>query len=66
MGPIQEYPINPYDIRRSCNRDGEDGPLCYKQMEWIETYLNQAEIKKTLGVPEKLNFASCNMDVNRA
>lgn len=29
------------DVRKTCDRDGADGPLCYKQMGWIETYLNK-------------------------
>lgn len=83
-GPISNVPINPYDVRRKCDRDGEDGPLCCalassalglhpwlssgadKQMSWIETYLNQPNVKKTLGAPANLNFESCNMKVNQA
>ena len=75
-----------------CDRDGEDGPLCYKQMgahyprhlepadsrgltrcpylllfpEWIETYLNKAEVKKELGAAPDTTFASCNMQINQA
>ncbi|GAA5967193.1 hypothetical protein JCM11641_000473 [Rhodosporidiobolus odoratus] len=65
-GPIQSAPINPYDIRRKCDRNGEDGPLCYKQMQWIETYMNQPEVRKQLGASPDRTFESCNMDVNRA
>jgi cathepsin A (carboxypeptidase C) len=36
-GPLQQVPVNPYDVRRPCNRNGEDGPLCYKEMEWVAT-----------------------------
>jgi len=34
-------------------------------MGWIETYLNRPEIKKELGVPSSLTFASCNMKINQ-
>lgn len=65
-GPIQSSGLNPYDTRKKCDRDGEDGPLCYRQMEWIETYLNKPEVKKELGVSEDRTFASCNMKINQA
>ncbi|KDE04494.1 hypothetical protein MVLG_05060 [Microbotryum lychnidis-dioicae p1A1 Lamole] len=65
-GPIQSSGLNPYDITKKCDRDGEDGPLCYKQMQWIETYLNQAEIKKELGADPDTPFTSCNMQINQA
>ncbi|GAA96604.1 uncharacterized protein L969DRAFT_88032 [Mixia osmundae IAM 14324] len=65
-GPFQDTGLNPYDVRKKCDRNGEDGPLCYKEMQWIEVFLNKPETKKALGVPTKLEFQSCNMDVNRA
>ena len=34
-------------------------------MQWIENYLNTPEIKAELGAPDKLKFASCNMQVNQ-
>jgi cathepsin A (carboxypeptidase C) len=58
--------LNPYDTRLKCDRNGEDGPLCYRQMKWIETYLNKGEVKGALGVPSKVNFQSCNMAINQA
>ncbi|GAA5868650.1 hypothetical protein JCM8547_003768 [Rhodosporidiobolus lusitaniae] len=64
--PIQSSGLNPYDIRMKCDRDGEDGPLCYKQMSWIETYLNQPDVKKELGAAPERNFESCNMQINQA
>jgi len=66
VGPIQNSGLNPYDIRRPCDRNGGDGPLCYKEMLWIEIYLNRPEVKKALGVPKELQFESCNMRVNQA
>ncbi|KAL7003942.1 hypothetical protein EMMF5_006507 [Cystobasidiomycetes sp. EMM_F5] len=64
--PLQATDRNLYDIRRSCNRQGEDGPLCYKEMGWIEKYLSRPEIKEELGVHSEADFSSCNMEVNRA
>lgn len=64
--PLQASGRNLYDIRKTCNRDEDkDGPLCYKELGWIETYLNKPEVKEQLGAPKELNFASCNMEVNR-
>jgi len=64
--PLQASGKNLYDVRKTCNRDEDkDGPLCYKELGHIETYLNKPEIKEALGAPKELNFASCNMEVNR-
>lgn len=63
--PIQQSGLNPYDVRRKCDRDGEDGPLCYPEMQWIETYLNQDHVKNELGVSKERTFASCNMQINQ-
>ncbi|KAI5475030.1 threonyl-trna synthetase [Pseudohyphozyma bogoriensis] len=65
-GPIQQSGKNPYDVRKTCDREGEDGPLCYKEMQWIETYLNKPEIKAELGAPKERTFESCNMQINQA
>ncbi|CDS00665.1 related to carboxypeptidase [Sporisorium scitamineum] len=64
-GPAQETGKNLYDVRKDCDRE-RDGPLCYKDMEYIETLLNTPSIKKNLGVPESVTFQSCNMNINRA
>ncbi|KZS93183.1 peptidase S10, serine carboxypeptidase [Sistotremastrum niveocremeum HHB9708] len=64
-GSFQQMGLNPYDVRRACDRE-KDGPLCYKQMEWIDVYLNTPEIKKELGVNPSIEFQSCNMNVNQA
>ncbi|KAG0691958.1 Alpha/Beta hydrolase protein [Suillus ampliporus] len=63
--PIQQSGLNPYDARVKCDRQ-KDGPLCYRQMGWIETYLNDPEVKAALGVNPQRNFESCNMAVNQA
>lgn len=45
-----------------CDRaEDKDGPLCYKELQWVETWLNRADVKKALGVPSKLAFTGCNM-----
>lgn len=59
--------MNPYDVRRKCDRSPDkDGELCYKQMGWIETWMNNPTNKQALGVDPQRTFASCNMEVNRA
>lgn len=40
--------------------------ICYKEMVWVDKWLNLPEIKKALGVSPKLNFSSVNWDVNQA
>jgi hypothetical protein len=62
-----ETGLNPYDVRLSCDRsENKDGPLCYKQMGWIETWMNEPSNKAALGVNPSKDFASCNMEVNQA
>ncbi|KAH9821652.1 putative carboxypeptidase C [Melampsora americana] len=63
-GPIQSSGLNPYDVRLKC--DQSTNPLCYEEMGWIETYMNQPDVRDELGVPASLKFESCNYDVNRA
>ncbi|KAI0347644.1 serine carboxypeptidase [Trametopsis cervina] len=63
-GPLQQTGLNLYDVRKPCDRS-KDGDLCYKQMTWIDTWMNNPANKKALGVPLSLDFASCNMDVNQ-
>ncbi|CCA72778.1 related to carboxypeptidase [Serendipita indica DSM 11827] len=65
MGPITQLGLNPYDLRQKCDRQ-KDGDLCYKQMNWIDEWLNKEEVKKELGVPDDREFESCNMQVNQA
>ncbi|KAG1901496.1 uncharacterized protein F5891DRAFT_892976, partial [Suillus fuscotomentosus] len=57
--------LNPYDARIKCDRE-KDGPLCYHQMGWIETFMNDPEVKATLGMNPQRKFESCNMAVNQA
>ena len=56
---------NPYDVRRKCD-PREDGQLCYRQMGWIETWMNDPANKRALGVNPDIDFQSCNMQVNQA
>ncbi|KAL7421430.1 hypothetical protein Q5752_004316 [Cryptotrichosporon argae] len=66
FGDLQELGLNLYDVRRTCDKSPDkDGQLCYREMQWMETYLNQPSIKKELGVPDQVTFASCNMKINQ-
>ncbi|ORX38931.1 Alpha/Beta hydrolase protein [Kockovaella imperatae] len=66
IGPIQQLGLNLYDVRRPCNHSEEaDGPLCYRETRWVETYLNQPAVKENLGVPAEINFESCNNQINQ-
>ncbi|KAH8824467.1 carboxypeptidase C [Flagelloscypha sp. PMI_526] len=65
FGPLMQTGLNPYDVRMKCDRQ-KDGDLCYKQMNWIDTFMNKAKTKASLGVDRAAEFASCNMDVNQA
>ncbi|KAJ7875366.1 Alpha/Beta hydrolase protein [Mycena olivaceomarginata] len=65
MGPLMQTGLNPYDVRRKCDRS-TDGDLCYKEMSYIDTWMNDPEVKVALGVDPTRNFASCNMEVNQA
>jgi len=67
FGPFQQLGLNPYDVRRKCDRAADkDGPLCYKQMGWIDVWMNLPDVKKAVGANPEREFASCNMDVNQA
>ncbi|GLB35555.1 putative peptidase S10 family protein [Lyophyllum shimeji] len=65
FGSLQQTGLNPYDVRRKCDR-AKDGDLCYKQLLWVETWLNDPKTKAALGVNPDQTFASCNFEVNRA
>jgi cathepsin A (carboxypeptidase C) len=60
-----ELGLNVYDVRRTCDRK-VDGPLCYKGLEWVQTWMNDPSIKKELGVNPSLTFESCSTEVNQA
>ncbi|KAF9453680.1 carboxypeptidase C [Macrolepiota fuliginosa MF-IS2] len=65
FAPLMQTGLNPYDVRKKCDRQ-KDGNLCYKQMQWIEAWMNDAKNKAALGVNPEKNFESCNMEVNQA
>ncbi|ODQ82062.1 hypothetical protein BABINDRAFT_160260 [Babjeviella inositovora NRRL Y-12698] len=46
MGPYADTGLNVYDIRMKCENDGEN---CYKQMDYIDEYMNLDEVKEALG-----------------
>ncbi|EJU02625.1 carboxypeptidase C [Dacryopinax primogenitus] len=64
-GPFQNLGLNPYDVRRTCDRE-KDGSLCYKELTWIESFLNTEANKIELGVDTERGYQGCNNDVNRA
>ena len=59
-----ELGLNLYDVRKTCDRQ-KDGPLCYKGLQWVEAWMNDAAVKKELGANPSLTFQSCNMQVNQ-
>jgi len=63
--PLVETGLNPYDVRQKCDKS-ENGDLCYKQLLWIETWMNNPTNKAALGVNPEQSFASCNLEVNQA
>ncbi|KAI0330115.1 carboxypeptidase C [Cubamyces sp. BRFM 1775] len=65
MGPVVQSGRNIYDVRRPCDRS-KDGDLCYKELQWIETWMNLPATKHALGVNPDIDFQSCNMQVNQA
>ncbi|KAJ7819506.1 carboxypeptidase C [Mycena leptocephala] len=52
-----ETGLNPYDVRKKCDRS-KDGDLCYAEMNWIDTWMNDAKVKVALGVDPTRTFAS--------
>ena len=55
-----------YDVRRTCDRSPEkDGPLCYKEMEWISVWLNDESVKIELGVNPAIIFNISSQDVSK-
>ena len=60
-----ESGLNQYDARRPCDPE-KNGQLCYKQIGWIDTWLNDPKNKAELGANPGLKFESCNMAINQA
>lgn len=61
MSAYQKTGLNVYDIRSRCE---DTNNLCYKDMGWIQSYMNKQEVLDALGSEVK-NFESCNFNVNR-
>jgi cathepsin A (carboxypeptidase C) len=59
-----ELGLNPYDVRKPCDR--EKNPLCYEQMNWIDTWMNDPQVKVALGVEPTRKFTSCSTAVGLA
>lgn len=59
LAPFQRTGKNVYDVRKEC-----EGQLCYSDMEYIDTYLNQDYVQEAIGA-EVDHFESCNFDINR-
>lgn len=59
----QKTGLNVYDIRSTC----EAGGLCYKDLEYIDAYLNQDFVKEALGVDPSVieKYESCNFEINK-
>lgn len=54
---------NMYDARKKCNEE-EEGSLCYAEIEWATTWLNDPAHKAALGVNPTLYFEACNIPMN--
>lgn len=60
MGPYQQTGKNVYDIRTECG----ESSLCYDDLEFVDKYLNQEEVKQAVGAKVE-SYSGCNFDVNR-
>ncbi|OAX40545.1 alpha/beta-hydrolase [Rhizopogon vinicolor AM-OR11-026] len=65
LSPILQSGLNPYDAHIQCDRE-KDGPFCYRQMGWIETYMNDPDVEAALGANPQRNIVLCNMAVKQA
>lgn len=61
IGPYQRTGQNVYDVRGKCE---DSSNLCYSELGWISSYLNQKQVQKALGA-EVSSYDSCNFDINR-
>jgi len=62
-----ETGLNIYDMRKTCDRRPDrDGLYCYKELLWVEHWMNDPMVKHALGVDPARNYVSCNLDVNQA
>jgi cathepsin A (carboxypeptidase C) len=52
-------------VRKQCDPE-KNGESCYKQMTWIDKWMNDPKVKVALGVDPTRTFTSCNKAVNLA
>ena len=50
---LSELKLNPYDVRKPC----VGGSTCYEELNWVETFMNNATIKAQLGAEPTRNFS---------
>mgnify|MGYP003361659101 CR=1 FL=1 len=63
LGPYQQTGKNVYDVRKECK-----GQLCYEEVEYVSSFLNQKFVKEQIGIdPSQIDkdFEGCNFDINR-
>ncbi|KAF8183774.1 serine carboxypeptidase [Mycena galopus ATCC 62051] len=65
MGPLMQTGLNPFDVRRKCDRS-TDGDLCYKEIAYVDIWMNDPKVKVALGVDPTRKFSSTSMEVNLA
>lgn len=61
-GPYGETGLNPYDIRKDC---ADEGGNCYKEMDYMDDYLNLDFVKAAVGASNIDIFTSCDDTVFR-
>ena len=62
-----ETGLNPYDVRLKCDPSEDvDGPFCYRQVRWIDNWMNDPVHKAALGVNPDRTFEACSTEVNKA
>ncbi|KAH7924777.1 peptidase S10 serine carboxypeptidase [Leucogyrophana mollusca] len=61
--PVSSHGHNIYDARKKCSEE-EEGQLCYREIQWIEKWMNDPEHKAALGVDPALKFDACNIPLN--
>lgn len=61
-GPYGETGLNPYDIRKDC---AEQGGNCYKEMDYLDDYLNLEYVREAVGASNIDIFTSCDDTVFR-
>jgi cathepsin A (carboxypeptidase C) len=61
LNPYYETGLNPYDIREKCKVK----PLCYNFTD-VEFFLDMPSTQAKLGIPNHIEWQSCNFTVNAA